>query len=206
MKTKITIIAHPNTLITTHPLPTISTSFREVQKSVNSEHPISRPKRCKTFFFTQHLRRVKNPSLRLHQFQAIFLFSQKDYRHDMLPSVTTTPQAIHTIRAIPTDPAPSSTPLGEMKIPDPAKTTLHYIIIMYTGNRSKQRTMTLSPTTIFAIHVYNGVQVFKCQSYTKYEMRKRDLHYSMSLMQLVCCFANQYSDILEFSMQEKKIT
>lgn len=52
----------------------------------------------------------------------------------MLPSVTTTPQAIHTIRAIPTDPAPSSTPLGEMKIPDPAKTTLHYVLvtILYT--------------------------------------------------------------------------
>lgn len=129
----------------------------------------------------------------------------------MLPSVTTTPQAIHTIRAIPTDPAPSSTPLGEMKIPDPAKTTLHYIIIMYTGNRNKQRTMTLSPACVILYILQLSLpsmftMVFKCQSYTKYEMRKRDLHYSMSLMQLVCCFANQYSDILEYSMQEKKIT
>lgn len=37
------------------------------------------------------------------------------------PRVTTTPQAIQVIRAIPTEPVPSKTPLGEMKIPDPAK-------------------------------------------------------------------------------------
>lgn len=105
----------------------------------------------------------------------------------MLPSVTTTPQAIHTIRAIPTDPAPSSTPLGEMKIPDPAKTTLHYIIIMYTGNRNKQRTVTLSPACVILYILQLSLpsmftMVFKCQSYTKYEMRKRDMHYSMSLI------------------------
>lgn len=132
MKTKNTIIAHPKTLITTHPLPTISTStsFRSVQNSVNSEHPISGPKRCKTFFFYTALQKGKKFHLcACISFRQFFLFSQKDYRHDMLPSVTTTPQAIHTIRAIPTDPAPSSTPLGEMKIPDPAKTTLHYVLV-----------------------------------------------------------------------------
>lgn len=54
MKTKITIIAHPNTLITTHPPPPNHFYFYFIQKcveSVNSEHPISGPKRCKTFFF-----------------------------------------------------------------------------------------------------------------------------------------------------------
>lgn len=59
----------------------------------------------------------------------------------------------------------------------------------------------LSLPSMFTMHM-----VFKCQSYTKYEMSKKDLHYSVSLMQLVCCFANNYSDILEYSMQEKKST
>lgn len=87
----------------------------------------------------------------------------------MLPSVTTTPQAIHTIRAIPTDPAPSITPLGEMKIPDPAKTTLHYVLvnILCTVQEIEINNVQwhfplhvwsyIYSTTIFAIHVYNGV-------------------------------------------------
>lgn len=136
----------------------------------------------------------------------------------MLPSVTTTPQAIHTIRAIPTDPAPSSTPLGEMKIPDPAKTTLHYVLvnILCTVQEIEINNVTTYndtfPCMCNLIYILQlslpsmFTMVFKCQSYTKYEMRKRDMHYSMSLMQLVCCFANQYSDILEYSMQEEKIT
>lgn len=56
----------------------------------------------------------------------------------------------------------------------------------------------LSLPSMFTVHM-----VFKCQSYTKYEMSKKDLHYSASLMQLVCCFANNYSDILEYSMRKK---
>lgn len=82
---------------------------------------------------------------------------------------------------------------------------------MYTGNRNKQRTMTLSPACVILYILQLSLpsmftMVFKCQSYTKYEMSKKDLHYSASLMQLVYCFANNYSDILEYSMQEKKST
>lgn len=58
----------------------------------------------------------------------------------------------------------------------------------------------LSLPSMFTVHM-----VFKCQSYTKYEMSKKDLHYSASLMQLVCCFANNlFRHTRIFYAREKK--
>lgn len=142
--------------------------------------------------------------------------------------MTTTPQAIHTIRPIPTDPAPSSTPLGEMKIPDPAKITLHIytinIIGLYTEKIKTNTMQSHFPMHVSSYnYVFSYIYIYTCiiNNYyfchaclhwclkVKVIRTERDLHYLIGPRQLVGCFTNQLwcskacSEILEYSMQEQ---